>query len=120
MVTPAARRTAPSWTCERFDVIVRRACAVLRMAESTYRYRVQRREPKGLRARLLEIAGERPRFGYRRLHVLLRREGWEVNHKRIERLYRDERLAFVAGAATGSRRWRDDPAPCRREQTSVG
>jgi putative transposase len=79
--------------CKRFDVSVRRACAVVKMAESTYRYQAQRQEPKGLRARLLEIASERPRFGYRRLHVLLRREGWEINHKRIERLYRDERLA---------------------------
>jgi putative transposase len=79
--------------CERFDVSVRRACSVVKMAESTYRYQGHRQEPKGLRARLLEIAGERPRFGYRRLHVLLRREGWEINHKRIERLYRNERLA---------------------------
>jgi putative transposase len=72
--------------CERFDVSVRRACAVLKMAESTYRYKGQRQEPKGLRGRLVEMASERPRFGYRRLHVLLVREGWEVNHKRIERI----------------------------------
>lgn len=93
MVTPAARRFAASWTCERFDVSVRRACGVLQMAESTYRYKAQRQELKGLRERMTEIAGQRPRFGYRRLHLLLAREGWEVNHKRIERLYREERLA---------------------------
>jgi putative transposase len=93
VVTPAARRSATSWACERFDVSVRRACAVVKMAESTYRYKGQGQEPKGLRARLVEMASERPRFGYRRLHVLLVREGWEVNHKRIERMYREERLA---------------------------
>jgi putative transposase len=63
------------------------------MAESTFRYKGQRQEPRGLRGRLVEMASERPRFGYRRLHVLLVREGWEVNHKRVERIYRGERLA---------------------------
>jgi len=74
-------------------VSVRRACQVLRLAESTYRYRSRRKEPEGLRARLLELAAERPRFGYRRLHILLVREGWRVNHKRIQRMYREEKLA---------------------------
>ena len=71
---------------------MRRACQVLKLAESTYRYRSRRKEPEGLRARLLELAAERPRFGYRRLHLLLVREGWKVNHKRIQRMYREERL----------------------------
>lgn len=44
--------------------------------------------------RLKELAAVRPRFGYRRLHVLLRREGWAVNHKRVLRLYREERLSL--------------------------
>lgn len=46
-----------------------------------------------MRERLLELAAERPRFGYRRLHILLVREGWGINHKRIQRMYREERLA---------------------------
>lgn len=92
-MTPAARRSATSWACEHFEVSVRRACEVLQMAESTYRYKARRRELEGLRERLVEIAGQRPRFGYRRLHLMLAREGWGVNHKRIERLYREERLA---------------------------
>ncbi len=56
------------------------------------------REPKRvrdharLRERLHALAGERRRFGYRRLHALLRREGWQVNHKLVERLYRKRRL----------------------------
>jgi len=93
VVTPAARRRAAGWLCRRFAVSVRRACRVIEMAESTYRYRSCRREPEGLRKRLLELAAERPRFGYRRLHILLVREGWTINHKRIQRMYREERLA---------------------------
>jgi putative transposase len=46
-----------------------------------------------LREPLRALAARRPRFGYRRLHVLLRREGWVANHKRVYRLYREERLA---------------------------
>ncbi len=65
----------------------------MELAESTYRYKSCRKEPEGLRERLLELAAERPRFGYRRLHVLLVREGWAVNHKRIQRMYREEKLA---------------------------
>ena len=93
MVTPAARRQAAGWLRRRFAVSVRRACRALELAESTDPYRSCRTEPEGLRARLLELAAERPRFGYRRLHILLVREGWTVNHKRIQRMYREEKLA---------------------------
>ena len=93
MVTPAARRRAAGWLRRRHVVSVRRACRVLELAESTYRYRSCRIEPEGLRERMLELAAERPRFGYRRLHILLVREGWAINHKRIQRMYREERLA---------------------------
>jgi len=72
----------------------RRACRLVGIGRSTLRYRSQPRpEEESLRRRLRELAAVRPRFGYRRLHVLLRREGVIVNHKRIERLYREEGLA---------------------------
>ena len=71
----------------------RRACRLAGMARSSCRYAVRRQEPAGLRDRLRELAQERRRFGYRRLTVLLRREGWAVNHKRVYRLYREEGLA---------------------------
>jgi len=70
----------------------RRACQLLGMTRSSYRYTVRRQQPAGLRERLRELAQERHRFGYRRLTVLLRREGWAVNHKRVYRLYREEGL----------------------------
>ena len=72
----------------------RRACRLVGIGRSTLRYRGRGRTDEGqLRRRLLELAAERPRFGYRRLHALLRREGVVVNHKRVERLYRAEGLA---------------------------
>lgn len=70
----------------------RRACRVIGADRSSIRYRSLRPDDSGLRTRLRELAHERRRFGYKRLHVLLRREGWEVNHKRVLRLYREEKL----------------------------
>ena len=70
----------------------RRACALVGLDPKTYRYRSRREDDAELRRRLRELASERRRFGYRRLLILLRREGFEVNHKRLFRLYREERL----------------------------
>ncbi len=70
----------------------RRACRLVGMTRSSYRYAVRRQEPAGLRERLRELAQERRRFGYRRLMILLRRGGWTVNHKRVYRMYREEGL----------------------------
>lgn len=72
---------------------VRRACGLLRLNRASWYYRHHRREDTALRRRLREWAQARPRFGYLRLHVLLRREGWRVNKKRGHRLYREEGLA---------------------------
>ena len=71
----------------------RRACGLVGIKRSSCRYTGRRAEWGGLRGRLRELAQERRRFGYRRLTVLLRREGWTVNHKRVYRLYREERLS---------------------------
>ena len=61
---------------------------------SSCRYRSQARDQTALRLRLRDLAAARVRYGYRRLHVLLRREGWRVNHKRVYRLYREEGLGI--------------------------
>lgn len=71
----------------------RRACRVVSQHRSVERYRSRRPEPAELRDRLRALAEQRPRFGYRRLHVLLRREGFAVNRKRVHRIYRAEGLA---------------------------
>jgi putative transposase len=73
----------------------RRACRLIGIARSLAEREPKRaREHARLRERLRALAGERRRFGYRRLHELLRREGWKANHKLVERLYREEKLAI--------------------------
>jgi len=93
-VRPAARHAAVGLLRERYGVSERRACRVVGIGRSSMRYRpTARPDEERLRGRLRELAAERRRFGYRRLHVLLGREGVAVNHKRVERLYRAEGLA---------------------------
>lgn len=90
---PAQQRAAVAFVQERFGLSQRRACRLIGTARSTVRYQGRRRDDAALRGHLRELAAQRPRFGYRRLYVLLRRAGIRVNHKRIERLYREEGLA---------------------------
>ncbi len=78
---------------EEYAFSQRRACRLLTVAVSSYRYE-SRRSDEGLRVRLVELAREKPRFGYRRLHVLLRRSGEDVNHKRVYRVYREAGLSI--------------------------
>jgi putative transposase len=93
MVKPTAFRRAVGMLQADFSLSQRHACAALGFARSSFQYRVRRSQPAELVERLRALAAKRPRFGYRRLHVLLRREGFTVNHKRIYRLYRAESLA---------------------------
>ena len=75
-----------------FEPSERRACGLLGIAVSSYRYRLRREGDGELREKLVALAGEKPRFGYRRLQVLLRRAGERVNHKRVWRVYREAGL----------------------------
>jgi len=70
-------------------VSIRRACRALPVERSTYHYRSRRAGQAQLTERIKEIAATRVRYGYRRIHVLLRRDGWRVNAKRVYRLYRE-------------------------------
>lgn len=92
-MTPAARRQAVAHVCEAHDVSERRACTALGLDRSTIRYRSRRPDDSGLRQRIRELAAIRRRFGYRRLHFLLCKEGVHMNQKRFRRLYREEGLA---------------------------
>jgi putative transposase len=78
---------------EKFAFTERRACRLLLLPVSSYRYK-PRQNDNSLRERLIALAREKPRFGYRRLHVLLGREGEQVNHKRVHRIYREAGLAL--------------------------
>jgi len=92
-VKPAAYRKAVGYLRGEFDMSERRACRVLGVGRSSCRYRARRQVAVRLLEDLRAHAMARPRFGYRRIHVLLRRGGWQVNHKRVYRLYRAEGLA---------------------------
>ena len=92
MVTPAARREAAAHLRQVHGVSQRRACQVIGADRSSIRYRSRRPDDGLVRSRLSEIAAVRLRFGYRRLHLLLRREGLLLNHKKLRRLYAEERL----------------------------
>lgn len=72
----------------------RRACRLVRLSRSRWQYRSRRGDDAPLRTRLRELAAAKPRWGYEQLHVLLRREGRVVNHKKVLRLYREEGLAM--------------------------
>ena len=77
---------------QQFEVSERRACRVAQWCRSSYRYQSVRSDPLALRLALRDLAMSRPRYGYRRLTILLRRKGWHVNAKRVYRLYREEGL----------------------------
>jgi len=79
------------WLYAHYLVSQRRVCELMEMAESSYRYR-SRRSDEELRKRLVELAQEKPRYGYRRLHALLWRKDQRVNHKRVYRVYREAGL----------------------------
>ena len=70
----------------------RRACWLAGLNLSTWQYKALRRMMLDLRERIIELAAERHRFDYRRLHIPLRRESWQVNHKTAHRIYREEGL----------------------------
>ena len=70
----------------------RRACQAIGVDRSSVRYRSRRPDDGAIRTRLCELAAFRRRFGYRRLYILLRREGLHLNHKKLRRLYAEERL----------------------------
>jgi putative transposase len=89
----AVLKAAVGQVCEEYAFSQRRACGLMTMAVSSYRYQSGRSD-EGLRAKLVALAREKPRWGYRRLHVLLRRNGEVVNHKRVHRVYRESGLSI--------------------------
>jgi putative transposase len=93
VVTAAQRRQAVRQLCDTYGVSERRACRVLGQARSTQRQKPKTKEEEGrLTRRMLELVRQHPRYGYRRIWALLRREGWRVNRKRVHRLWRQQGL----------------------------
>jgi putative transposase len=99
MVSPARRRDAVAYLLRRHPVSERRACALVGQHRSTQRYRAVAPDYElRLVKRMNALAETNPRYGYRRIWALLRAEGWAVNRKRIERLWRAEGHHVPPGA----------------------
>ena len=94
MVTPAAKREVVAYLREQHTFSERWACTIVRLCRSSCRYQAMPKNDDEIRLRLRELAEQRRKFGAPRLHTLLRREGQLINHKRTERLYREEGLSL--------------------------
>jgi putative transposase len=81
-----------TWAIREKSYSQRRACRLVGMHPKTYRYASKRSSDEGLRKRLRELASQRRRFGYRRLGLMLERQGIKLNRKKLYRLYKEERL----------------------------
>jgi len=88
-VRPARKRKLVDEVRGEWGVSIRRACRVVEFDTSTYHYKSRRPEQADLEKRIKEICQTRVRYGYRRVHVLLRREGWRINQKKTRRVYRE-------------------------------
>lgn len=93
----------------------RRACRLVGIAPHVHRYRSCRPDDAGLRSRLRELSSDRHRFDYRRLHILLEREGWEMNWTKLCRIHREEWLTVRKRG--GCKR---DSGPARRWRSGRG
>jgi putative transposase len=86
------RKKAVTWAIGEKNYSQRRACRLVGLHPKTYRYASTRPDDSALRTKLKELASQRRRFGYRRLGLLLVRAGIKLNHKKLYRLYKEERL----------------------------
>lgn len=92
MVTPTARREAVEFLVKEREASIQHACGLIGLSRSSYYHEPVRADDDDLRAAVRQVAEQRRRWGYRRIAVKLRREGWRDNHKRIGRIYREEGL----------------------------
>jgi len=120
VVTPDAKRKAVVHLMEVHQVSQRRACSALDVDRSMVRYQSRRSDDTDLRHAMKAVAKERRRFGYRRLHVMVERQGWQVNHKKFRRIYREEKLQ-VRRRGGGSVHWAHEGRwLCRMGRTRDG
>ena len=102
--------------CEEWKVSIRRVCGALEFDRSTFHYRSRKPDQAGIEARIKAICETRIRYGYRRVHVMLQREGWDINIKRTHRIYNE--LGLQLRNKTPKRRvkakLRADRAPATR------
>jgi transposase InsO family protein len=113
-VSPARRRQLVTHIQQRLGVSERRACRVLKQPRSSQRYQAQVDDQEAvLTDRIVALASQYGRYGYRRVTALLRKEGWSVNHKRVERIWRQEGLKVPAKQPKRGRLWLNDGSTVR-------
>jgi len=114
VISPVRRRKAVKQAVNALDVSERRACRVLQQPRSTQRYQMVKPENEDLlREKVIELANEYGRYGYRRVTALLRNQGWIVNHKRVERIWREEGLKVPQKQPKRGRLWLNDGSVIR-------
>lgn len=91
---PEAKRELVTYWKEQHDLSERRACELIQLSRSTYRYESHPDSNEELRKELKRLAKKHMKYGCPKLYTVLRRNGWPVNHKRVERLYKEEQLAL--------------------------
>jgi putative transposase len=91
---PSRKRELAADLIKRYGTSLRKVCAALRLSRQTYLYRSSARDSTAVVMRMNEITQTRVHYGYRRVHVLLRREGFKDNHKRVYRLYKAQGLSL--------------------------
>jgi len=89
---PALKREVVAYIVSHYDLNMRRACRLMKQSRSVQYYRSVKDPKQALRRRMREIAKTRVRYGYRRIHVLLKREGWQLGKNQAYRLYSEEQL----------------------------
>lgn len=114
MIAPDSKRQMITYLTEKLGVSERRACRALDQPRATQRYRKNvAGDEDALRARIIELAREYGRYGYRRITGMLRNEDWQVNHKRVERIWREEGLKVPQKQPKRGRLWLNDGSVVR-------
>lgn len=113
------KRELVAETCAEWDVSIRRACLFLEFDTSSYHHRSRRRDQAGIEARIKNICATRVRYGYRRIHVLLQREGWNIKLKRTYRIGRNLGLQ-LRNTEAGKQSVRRTDCPPKTQAPSQG
>lgn len=118
MISPAKRREVVDQVRKSFSISERRACRAIEQSRSSQRYEIQKiNDEDPLTKRIIGLALKYGRYGYRRITGLLRNEGWPVNHKRVERIWRAEGLKVPARQPKRGRLWTNDGSCYRLRPT---
>ena len=122
MGRPALKKQAVAYVMSHHGLSRRRACRLVKQHRSTDYYRSVKDPRTELRVRMREIANVRIRYGYRRVHVLLRREGWRLGRSQAYRLYSEEQLQLRFASCPSGARWsyRASTALSRRRAARSG